>query len=130
MKILMQMAIIFFICLLGELISALLPIPFPASVIGMILVFLLLVSGPLKVYHISKQTDFLLSNMVLFFIPPAVGIIENIHYLDGKLLIFLFICIFSTVVTFGITAWTVTAVMKWEELRKERRHANTSTELQ
>lgn len=130
MKILMQMAIIFFICLLGELISALLPIPFPASVIGMILVFLLLLSGPLKVYHISKQTDFLLSNMVLFFIPPAVGIIENIHYLDGKLLIFLFICIFSTVVTFGITAWTVTAVMKWEELRKERRHANTSTELQ
>lgn len=130
MKILMQMAIIFFICLLGELISALLPIPFPASVIGMILVFLLLLSGPLKVYHISKQTDFLLSNMVLFFIPPAVGIIENIHYLDGKLLIFLFICIFSTVVTFAITAWTVTAVMKWEELRKERRHANTSTELQ
>lgn len=130
MKILMQMAIIFFICLLGELISALLPIPFPASVIGMILVFLLLLSGSLKVYHISKQTDFLLSNMVLFFIPPAVGIIENIHYLDGKLLIFLFICIFSTVVTFGITAWTVTAVMKWEELRKERRHANTSTELQ
>lgn len=130
MKILMQMAIIFFICLLGELISALLPIPFPASVIGMILVFLLLLFGPLKVYHISKQTDFLLSNMVLFFIPPAVGIIENIHYLDGKLLIFLFICIFSTVVTFGITAWTVTAVMKWEELRKERRHANTSTELQ
>ena len=126
----MQIAVIFFICLLGELIAALLPIPFPASVIAMILVFLLLLCGPLKVYHISKQTDFLLNNMVLFFIPPAVGIIENIHYLDGKLLIFLFICIFSTVVTFAITAWTVTAVMKWEVLRKERRHANTSTELQ
>lgn len=129
MKILMQMAILFFICLLGELIAAILPIPFPASVISMILVFLLLLFGPLKVYHISKQTDFLLSNMVLFFIPPAAAITESIHYLDGKLLIFLFICIFSTAITFAVTAWTVTAVMKLQNLRKERRHASTSTEL-
>ena len=48
MKLLMQLAIVFLICLLGEIIAAILPFPFPASVISMILVFLVLFSGVLK----------------------------------------------------------------------------------
>lgn len=87
MKIMMQIAIIFLLCFVGELIAAILPFPFPASVISMILVFCFLLWGPLKVYHIKKQTDFLLDNMAFFFIPPAVSIIENLHYMEGKLLI-------------------------------------------
>ena len=75
MKILMQLAIILFICLLGEVIAAVLPFPFPASVISMLLVLALLLWGPLKIYHIQKQADFLLDNMGFFFVPPAVAII-------------------------------------------------------
>lgn len=101
MKIMMQLAIIFFICLLGEAIAAVLPFPFPASVISMLLVFGLLLWGPLKVYHIRKQTDFLLDNMAFFFIPPAVSIVENLHYMEGKLLILIFICFISTFTTFA-----------------------------
>ena len=54
MKILMQLAIILLICLLGEVLAALLPFPFPASVISMLLVLALLLWGPLKIYHIQK----------------------------------------------------------------------------
>lgn len=121
MKIMMQIAILFLICLLGELIAALLPIPFPASVISMILVFCLLLWGPLKVYHIRKQTDFLLDNMAFFFIPPAVSIAENLQYLEGRLAILIFICFISIFTTFAVTAWTVTAMIKWDEQRKERK---------
>ena len=46
MKILMQLAIILLICLLGEVLAALLPFPFPASVISMLLVLALLLWGP------------------------------------------------------------------------------------
>ena len=72
MRMMLQLAIVFALCLLGEAIAQLLPFPFPASVISMILVFLLLLQGQLKVYHIRKQTDFLLDNMAFFFIPAAV----------------------------------------------------------
>ena len=122
MKIMMQIAIIFLLCFVGELIAAILPFPFPASVISMILVFCFLLWGPLKVYHIKKQTDFLLDNMAFFFIPPAVSIIENLHYMEGKLLILIFICVVSVFTTFAIRAWTVTAMIKLEEKRKERKH--------
>ena len=121
MKIMMQLAIIFFICLLGEAIAAVLPFPFPASVISMLLVF-----GLLKVYHIRKQTDFVLDNMAFFFIPPAVSIVENLHYMEGKLLILIFICFISTFTTFAITAWTVKAMIKLDEKRKERKKRHAS----
>ena len=68
MKLLMQLAIVFLICLLGEIIAAILPFPFPASVISMILVFLVLFSGVLKVAHISTPAEFMLGNMAFFFI--------------------------------------------------------------
>ena len=122
MKIMMQIAIIFLLCLIGEVIAAILPFPFPASVISMILVFCFLLWGPLKVYHIRKQTDFLLDNMAFFFIPPAVSIVENLHYMEGKLGILIFICFITVFPTFAITAWTVTAMVKLDERRKERRH--------
>lgn len=121
MKIMMQLAIIFLLCLIGEALAAVLPFPFPASVISMILVFCFLLWGPLKVYHIRKQANFLLDNMAFFFIPPAVSIVENLHYMEGKLAVLIFICFISIFTTFAITAWTVTAMVKWEEKRKERK---------
>jgi len=125
MKIMMQLAILFLICLIGEAIAAVLPFPFPASVISMILVFCMLLWGPLKVYHIRKQTDFLLDNMAFFFIPPAVSIVENLHYMEGKVAILILICVITVFTTFAITAWTVAFVMKLVESRKGNRHANT-----
>ncbi|MBR2627009.1 MAG: CidA/LrgA family protein [Peptococcaceae bacterium] len=127
MKILMQLAIILFICLLGEVIAAVLPFPFPASVISMLLVLALLLWGPLKIYHIQKQADFLLDNMGFFFVPPAVAIIGYLSYMEGKLAIILFICFISVFTTFAVTAWTVSAMMKFTAKRKElKRRANSA----
>lgn len=47
--------------------EALLPIDFPASVIGMILLFALLVFRVLKVEHIREKSDFLLANIGFLF---------------------------------------------------------------
>ena len=126
MKILMQLAIILFICLLGEGIAAVLPFPFPASVISMLLVLALLLWGPLKVYHIQKQTDFLLDNMGFFFVPPAVAIIGYLDSMEGRIMVILFICIITVFTTFAVTAWTVQGVMQYEARRRERKqYVNT-----
>ena len=121
MRIMLQLAIVFALCLLGEAIASVLPFPFPASVISMILVFLVLLQGQLKVYHIRKQTDFLLDNMAFFFIPAAVSIMDNLGYMQGKLVQIILICFISTVTTFFITAWSVQLTIKLQNKWKGRR---------
>lgn len=123
MRIMLQLAIVFALCLLGEAIAKMLPFPFPASVISMILVFLVLLQGQLKVYHIRKQTDFLLDNMAFFFIPAAVSIMDNLDYMQGKLVQIILICFISTVTTFFITTWSVQLTVKLQNKWKGR-HAS------
>ena len=55
MKIIKQIGIIFAICWISTVIEALLPFSFPASVIGMILLLLCLITGVLKIHHIQDK---------------------------------------------------------------------------
>lgn len=106
-KIIIQIAIIFSICWISLIIEALLPIAFPASVIGMILLLALLMVRILRVDHIREKSDFLLSNMAFFFIPAGVSVINYFDVLASNLLPLLAVCVISTVLTFVVTAYTV-----------------------
>ena len=75
MKIIRQIGIIFTVCWLSILVEKALPFSFPASVIGMLLLFICLLTGILKIEHIQEKADFLLENMAFFFVPAGVSII-------------------------------------------------------
>lgn len=107
MKIVYQIGIIFAVCWLSQLVEAVIPFAFPASVIGMIILFALLASGILKVSHIQEKSDFLLSNMAFFFIPAGVSIINYFDVLKSTALQLVVICLITTVITFGVTAASV-----------------------
>lgn len=94
MKIICQIGVVFAVCWVSQLIEAALPFPFPASVIGMILLLLLLASGLLRVEHIQEKADFLLANVV--------------------------ICLVTTVITFAATAWSIRLTLRLLERRKNR----------
>ncbi len=111
MKIIYQIGIIFALCWVSEIVEALLPFSFPASVIGMILLFVLLALRVLKVEHIREKSDFLLSNMAFFFIPAGVSIINYFDVLKGNVGKLLLICFLTTILTFAVTAWTVRGVL-------------------
>lgn len=119
MKLFIQIAIIFSICWVSLVIEALLPIAFPASVIGMILLLILLLTGVLRVDHIREKSDFLLSNMAFFFIPAGVSVINYFDVLASNLLPLVAVCVVSTVLTFGVTAWAVTLTRKLVNRRKK-----------
>ena len=121
MKIILQIGLVLGICLLGEAISLLLPIPFPGSVIAMILLFLLLLSGRLRPEHIREKSDFLLQNMAFFFIPAGVGILEYADTLLPVLLPLLLICLITTVLTFAASSLTAQLVIRLQE--KHRSHS-------
>lgn len=107
MKIIKQIGIIFAVCWLSQLIEHFLPFSFPASVIGMILLLICLLTGVLKIEHIQEKADFLLGNMAFFFVPAGVSIINYFDILKNNVIQLLVICVVSTVVTFAATAYSV-----------------------
>ena len=107
MKILLQIALVFGLYWLSQGIEAVLPFTFPASVISMLLLLLLLLLRVVKPEHIREKSDFLLGNLSFFFVPATVSIMNYVDVIWDNLIPFLTICVVSTVLTYGATAWVV-----------------------
>lgn len=112
MKIIKQIGIIFTVCWLSQVIAEFLPFDFPASVIGMIFLFICLLTGLLKIEHIQEKSDFLLGNMAFFFVPAGVSIMNYFDILKSSAVQLLIICVVSTFITFAVTAYSVRLTMK------------------
>jgi holin-like protein len=99
LKFLRQVFIVLAICLIGELINRLLKIPIPGNVIGMILLFLCLVSGIIKLEMIEDISKFLLDHLAFFFLPAGVGLISYLGVIKSNwIAIFSISCIISILV--------------------------------
>lgn len=103
----MQIALVFGLYWLSQGIEAILPFSFPASVISMILLLILLLARIVRPEHIREKSDFLLGNLSFFFLPATVSIMNYVDIVWTNLIPFLTICVVSTVLTYGVTAWTV-----------------------
>lgn len=114
MNILYQIAIIFAICLAGEAVSAALPFSFPAAIISLVIMLVLLFTKVLKLEHIRQKSDFLLSNMAFFFIPAGISVMEHFDLIRNIWWQFAIIVVLSTVAVFAVTAGTVTLVTRLE----------------
>lgn len=123
MNIMGELALIFGICLVGEGVAALLPVAFPASVISMMLLMVLLLTGVVKDRHIQTASHFLVANMAFFFLPSFVGLLEHIELLKSQLVPLLLIIVLTTPVVYLVTGWTVRLLMLRYRNRKEERHA-------
>ena len=71
MKFLIQFLIIIAFSFAGELLHFLLPLSIPASIYGIILLFLALETKLIKVKHIRETSSFLIAIMPVMFIPAA-----------------------------------------------------------
>ena len=119
MKIICQIGVIFAVCWFSQLIEAALPVPFPASVIGMLLLLALLATGLLKI-DIREKADFLLANMAFFFLPAGVSVINYFDVLGRSAVALVLVCLLSTVITFGATALSIRFTLRLLERRKSR----------
>lgn len=107
MKILLQVALVFGIYWVGQGIEAVLPFAFPASVISLLLLLVLLLTGVVRVDHIREKSDFLLGNLGFFFIPVSVSIMNYVDLLWQHAAAFQTVCVVSMVLTYGATVWAV-----------------------
>ena len=122
MNLIFELGILFLICMAGEGIAALLPIMIPASVISLILLLILLLSGVLKERQIRQSAAFLTENMGILFIPAAVGTLEYLDVLKAQAIPFLLITVVSTPIVYFITAWSVQLLMKLFNRKKVQHH--------
>lgn len=86
MKYIRQFLIILLISFLGELLKYILPLPVPASIYGMILLFLALMTGIVKLDSVKETGNFLLEIMPVMFIPAGVGLMESFGVLKPILI--------------------------------------------
>ena len=77
MKYLKQFLIILVISLAGEILKAVLPLPVPASIYGMVLLFAGLVLGIIKLDAVKETGKFLIEIMPVMFIPAGVGLMSS-----------------------------------------------------
>ena len=85
MKYLRQFAIILGVTCVGELIKYFVPLPIPASIYGLVLMLVLLMSGVLKLGQVKEAGEFLVEIMPLMFIPAGVGLLTSWEQLQGVL---------------------------------------------
>lgn len=112
MNLLMQFAIILGISFAGEGLSALLPLPIPASVYGLCLMLLLLCTGVLKPKQISGAARYLIEVMPIMFVPAFVGLMEHFDRLMPVFVPFVLICLISTVLVMGVTGRVTQRILR------------------
>ena len=81
--------IILLFLIIGKAISPLLPIVFPGSIIGLILLFLGLRIGVIKLEWVLNSANFIIKYMVILFLPLSVGIINYFDLLFNNWLVIL-----------------------------------------
>ena len=122
MNLIVEFCVVFLICMAGEWISALLPFTLPASVVSLIILLILLLSGRVKERTIQGTSQFLINNMGMLFIPSVVGTLEYLDVLKLQFMPFLVVSIASTPLVYVATAWSVQLLMKLFKKKEAAHH--------
>lgn len=102
MKYLSQFLIILGFTFAGEALQRLVPLPIPATVYGLLLLFAALCLGLVKLEQVKETGHFLASILPVLFVAPTVGIVEYWGLIADRLLPIALILVATTVLTFGI----------------------------
>ena len=78
---LLQIGVFYVISYLANITADALHLPVPGTMLAIVVVFILLRTGVVKLAWLSSGADFLIANLVLFFIPSAVVLMKHTEYL-------------------------------------------------
>jgi holin-like protein len=75
-RVALQISLLTALSMFGNWVSRLTHLPIPGSIVGLILLFALLQLRMVKLQWVEVGGNWLISNMLLFFVPSALGIIQ------------------------------------------------------
>lgn len=103
MKYLRQATVLAAVTFAAELIHYLLPLPVPASIYGLVLLFLLLKTGVLKLSDVEDVGNFLLEIMPLILVPASVSFIDAMDTIQAMLVPVLVMGFLGTILVLFVT---------------------------
>ncbi|MDM1247293.1 CidA/LrgA family protein [Acinetobacter sp. R933-2] len=119
LKVIFQLGLIFLFLGLGKYVQDILNLPISAAVTGLFILLIFLISGILKLEWVKVGSDFILGELVLFFIPCLVGLTQyQSLFLDQgwKLFVVIFL---GTACVMVFTAFSVYLGFKLEKIIKK-----------
>ncbi len=122
MKYLKQLLIILAISFVGEALKYFLPLPIPASIYGMVLLFILLLTGVVKLDDVQDVGKFLIEIMPVMFIPAGVGLMASWGVLKPMLVPVVVIIVVSLVFVMGISGWITQRVIRHNQKKEGKDH--------
>ena len=119
MKYLKQFGIIIAFSFVGEILHHLIPLPIPASIYGIVLLFLALEINILPVEEVKEAGKFLIAIMPIMFIPAAVGLIESWGMIREGVAAYVVVTVVTTVLVMGISGLVTQAVIRLKKGKEE-----------
>lgn len=105
----------------GHLLSAGLGLPVPASVLGLLILFLLLFFRVIAPSDVDDTADFFISHLALFFVPSTVMLATYLHLFSGQVLRILIPLFASIVIGLVSAGWITQMTIRMMALRRVRR---------
>lgn len=103
-------------------------IPLPANLTGMLLLLTLVIIRVVKVDWLRKGATWLLAEMLLFFVPAVIAVVNYQELMQQQGLRIMAVLVISTIMVIAITAWTVDKMYRLE-LILARRKSNRAIRL-
>ena len=129
-KVILQIGLLILIWWISSIIQKQFNLPISAAVIGLFMVLIGLMTGIFKLNWIKSGSDFILGELVLFFIPCFIGLMKykNLFITEGWQLIV--VVVLGTICVMVFTAYSVHIGFKLERKLKQRHVHKTVHVLQ
>ena len=128
MRLLKQFLIIIAFSFAGEILHALLPLPVPASIYGIVLLFVALERKWVKVTDIDKSCAFLIEIMPIMFIPAAVGLLKSWDAVKDSIAEYAAVTVISTITVMYAAGAVAQAIIRRHKTKQDNNTAEPATE--
>lgn len=115
--------IIFGCVFLGEIFIALTKLPLPPSVIGLLILFVALQTGAVKLQSVQPLAKTLLDYLVLMVVPACISIMQYLQIIRADL----WVLIVATTVSTVLVLVTVGKSYEWLRVWQKARHQKSLT---
>ena len=114
LMVIIQILFIHVFLFLGMAVKMVLPLPIPASMVGLLILLLALILKIVKLEWVEKGGNWLLAELLLFFIPSAVGIVNYDEVMSWQGIESVLLIGVSTFIVIGTTAFMSEKINNWK----------------
>ncbi|MGF9700928.1 CidA/LrgA family protein [Paenibacillus sp. MABNR03] len=122
--IILQVMLMYGFYWIGTWVQSILHLPLTGSIVGMLLLFIVIQLGWIRISWGDEGSSWLQSHLQLLFIPPTVGIINHFDFFTANTILLVLGLILSTLVTSLLSAKISEWLMAWKSSHQGKKEAN------